>query len=362
MEAGALIRPEFWESDSPLMLGGGPVAGVPGLVYFRTSGSTGTPKWIGLHRRALLVSAAVVNRHLGVTPADCWALALPLVHVGGFGVAARAFESDCRLAVFGRRWDAAGFTAWLAASGATHLSLVPTQVLDLVAVGMRAPAGLRAVVVGGGVLAEAAGIAARQLGWPVLASYGMTETASQVATQGLESLDSPYVVLPVPLLPCWDARIVGEGRIELRGGALFSGTLVPVAEEWKYEERRSDWHVTSDLGRLEGRNLFLAGRADAVVKILGELVDPAAVETELLALHPAGGFAVVAVPDERAENRLVLVHEMAVDPTLALVAYHATCPGFRRISGCLSVERIPRSPLGKPLRAELSQIAASRAI
>jgi O-succinylbenzoic acid--CoA ligase len=362
METGALIRPEFWESGVPVMMGGCPAADVPGLVYFRTSGSTGTPKWIGLHRRALLVSAAAVNRHLGVTPADCWALALPVEHVGGFGVAARAFESGCRLAVFARKWDAAGFTAWLAAAGATHLSLVPTQVHDLVAAGMHAPAGLRAVVVGGGVLAEPSGIAARRLGWPVLASYGMTETASQVATQGLELLDLPYVALPVPLLPCWNARTGDEGRIELRGEALFSGTLVPAGEGWKYEERRSDWHVASDLGRLEGRNLFLAGRADAMVKILGELVDPAAVEAELLALLPAGGFAVVAVPDERAGNRLVLVHEPAVAVAPALAAYHAACPGFRRISSCLAVGRIPRSPLGKPLRAELSQIAAQRAI
>ena len=60
MEASALIRPEFWESDAPVMLGGGPVADVPGLVFFRTSGSTGTPKWIGLSRRALLVKTSTV--------------------------------------------------------------------------------------------------------------------------------------------------------------------------------------------------------------------------------------------------------------------------------------------------------------
>jgi O-succinylbenzoic acid--CoA ligase len=363
MEASLLICPEFWKSDAPVMMGGGPDAEVPGLVFFRTSGSTGTPKWIGLSRRALLVSAAAVNRHLEVVPESCWALALPVDHVGGFGVAARVFTSGCRLAAFGRKWNPAEFAAWLAHSGATHLSLVPTQVHDLVAARLRAPEGLRAIVVGGGVLAEATGRAARDLGWPVLASYGMTETCSQVATQGMELLDTSYHPQPIALLPSWEARTDVDGRIMLKGEALFSGMLIAGEGGWKYEERSSEWHVTSDSGRLEGRSLFLTGRADALVKILGELVDPVAVEAELLALSSRSDFVVVPVPDERAGNRLVLAYENS-SSSLAevLAAYHLSCPGFRRISACLPVDRIPRSPLGKPLRKELSQIVANRVI
>jgi O-succinylbenzoic acid--CoA ligase len=363
MEASRLIRPEFWENDAPVMMGGGGDVAVPGLVFFRTSGSTGTPKWIGLSRRALLVSAAAVNRHLGVTASSCWALALPVDHVGGFGVAARVFESGCRLAEFGRKWNAAEFAAWLAGAGATHLSLVPTQVHDLVAAGRLAPECLRAVVVGGGVLTEATGRAARELGWPVLASYGMTEACSQVATQGLELLDSSYRPLPIALLPCWEAMVDDEGRIMLKGEALFSGMLIAGEDGWKYEERRSEWHVTSDSGRLESRELFLTGRADAQVKILGELVDPVAVEAELLALSSRRDFVVVPVPDVRAGNRLVLVHEGVADGLAEVLdAYHSSCPGFRRISACFPITRIPRSPLGKPMRKELSQIAEDQAI
>ncbi|MEK7951216.1 AMP-binding protein [Luteolibacter soli] len=363
MEASLLTGAGFWESDAPVMMGGGPDADVPGLVFFRTSGSTGTPKWIGLSRRSLLVSAAAVNRHLDVSASSCWALALPVDHVGGFGVAARVFESGCRLVEFGRKWNAAEFAAWLASSGGTHLSLVPTQVHDLVAAGLRAPESLRAIVVGGGALAEATGRAARDLGWPVLASYGMTETCSQVATQGLELLDSSYHSLPIALLPCWEACVDDDGRILLKGEALFSGMLVSGEDGWKYEERRSEWHVTSDSGRIEGRDVFLTGRADTHVKILGELVDPVAVETELLALSSRRDFAVVAVADERAGNRLVLVHEGDAEGlSEAVDAYHLACPGFRRISGCLAVGRIARSPLGKTLRKELSQIVENRAI
>jgi O-succinylbenzoic acid--CoA ligase len=363
MEATALITGTFWESDAPILAGGHPApADVPGLVYFRTSGTTGTPKWIGLSRRALLASAEMVNRHLRVDARSGWALALPLDHVGGFGVAARAWQAGCRFARWQGKWQPAAFTAWLATTGTTHLSLVPTQVHDLVTHRLHAPAGLAAVVVGGGLLDETAGHAARALGWPVLASYGMTETASQVATQGLDLLDFPYSPLPLPLLPDWQARIVADGIIALRGAALFSGTLVPSGDGWNYEERRGEWHATSDTGRLDGRELHLTGRADTRVKILGELVDPTAVETALLAHLPAGRFAVAAVPDPRAGHRLVLVHEHGIDPAPALAAYHATCPGFLRIAAATAVPTLPRSALGKPIRAELSRIAAVDAI
>lgn len=367
MEAGSLMPPGFRDDDAPVLMGdsGDVPRGIPALVYFKTSGSSGEPKWIGLSRGALRVSADAVNRHLGVGESSVWALALPLEHVGGFGVVMRAMEAGCGLERFERKWNAPEFAAWLASVQATHLSLVPTQVHDLVAAGLAAPSGLRAVVVGGGCLSVADGRAARELGWPVLASYGMTEAGSQIATQGLELLDSPYSPEPLGLLPCWEARAGGSGRIEIRGEALFRGWLKQDESGWRFEERESDWFVTSDSGSVEGSEIRIAGRADAMVKILGELVDPAVVQAEIVTAS-AGAIgdrelAVVAVDDARAGKRLVLVHERSVPSEAiesALHSYHAQCPGFRRISATVTVDQIPRSPLGKPLGSELSRIAA----
>jgi len=368
MEAGSLIPPGFRDEDAPVLMGesGGAPRGIPALVYFKTSGSSGEPKWIGLSREALRVSADAVNRHLGVGASSVWGLALPLEHVGGFGVVVRAMQAGCGLERFERKWSASEFAAWLASVQATHLSLVPTQVHDLVAAGLSAPASLRAVVVGGGCLSIADGRAARELGWPVLASYGMTEAGSQIATQGLELLDSPYSPEPLGLLPWWEARSSDSGRIEIRGEALFRGWLRQEQSGWRFEERQGDWFVTSDSGAVEGSDIRIAGRADALVKILGELVDPAAVQVEIAAAS-AGGIherqlAVVAVEDARAGKRLVLVHEDSVPAAAiesALLSYHAQCPGFRRISAVVAVDQIPRSPLGKPLASELSRIAST---
>ena len=368
MEAGALMPPGFRDEDAPVLMGesGDAPRGIPALVYFKTSGSSGEPKWIGLSREALRVSADVVNRHLGVEASSVWALALPLEHVGGFGVVMRAMQAGCGLERFERKWSALEFVEWLASVQVTHLSLVPTQVHDLVTTGLRAPSSLRAVVVGGGCLSLADGRAARELGWPVLASYGMTEAGSQIATQGLELLDSPYSPEPLGLLPCWEARRGESGRIEVRGEALFRGWIRRETSGWRFEERQGDWFVTSDSGSVEDGEIRINGRADSLVKILGELVDPKVIEVEIIAASAgrisALEIAVVAVDEASAGKRLVVVHERSVPSEAiesALLSYHAQCPGFRRIRATVAVDGIPRSPLGKPLATELSRIAST---
>ena len=372
MDAILLTDPGFWEDPRPFAAGEfpGPIPPLAGLerhVLFTTSGSTGPPQWLALSKQALLLSAATVNQHLRVS-ADCrWGLALPLHHVGGFGVLARAFEAACDVRCFSQRWQAEAFQAWLRQSGVTHTSLVPTQVHDLVAAGLSAPPALRAIVVGGGQLDMATGRAARQLGWPVLASYGMTEACSQIATLGLELLDSSYQTAPLPVLPIWRTRVSAEGQLSIAGPALFSGSLRREGDDWKFSPRVGEWLLTSDRVDLTNSGLTPLGRMDAMVKVLGELVDPLAVEHEVLALSNGtlapGTFAVVALPDARAGHRLVPVFEAAVDPALAAAAlgsYHSQAPGFRRLQPPLVLAALPRSPLGKLRRADLAAALAGK--
>ncbi|MFZ9936370.1 MAG: AMP-binding protein [Luteolibacter sp.] len=364
MEPADVISPAFWNDPTPVDAGGGDVPCISGLenhVLFRTSGSSGAPKWIALSKQALLASANAVNRHLHVTPADCWGLALPLRHVGGFGVVARAHAAGCRFAHFTPRWDAAEFAKWLDANRVTLTSLVPTQVHDLVSAGWRAPSCLRAIVVGGGRLDETTGRTARDLGWPVLASYGMTEAASQIATQPLESLDDNYQPAPIPLLPLWRARLADDGRLEIAGPALFSGMVVKLGNQWRYVPREGEWHVTGDRVEVAGETLKPLGRADALVKVLGELVDPEEIERALMELSGGrlapGCFVVVPVPDERAGHRLVPVFDAVVDRKLAdgMVKLHnASVAGPWRLGEPLFLESFPRGALGKPLRAEIA--------
>ncbi|MCP5533969.1 MAG: AMP-binding protein [Akkermansiaceae bacterium] len=361
MDATFLTSPDFW-ADVATPLPGEP--GLGGHVLFETSGSSGVPKQVALSKTALQVSAAAVNRHLGVTADSCWGLALPTRHVGGFGVVARAFEAGCRFHEFESRWDAETFANWLEENEVTHTSLVPTQVYDLVASGRIAPESLKAIVVGGGHLDRQTGQRARELGWPVLASYGMTEAGSQIATQEPADLGSPYEPAPIPLLPIWDARVGEDGALSISGPALFSGYVVGGI----FTPRAADWHTTSDRAELAGRGLTPLGRLDSLVKVLGELVDPEAIERELALLSNGrlahSDFAVAAVPDERTEHRLVPVFVATVDPRVietTLAGYQRLAPGFRRLGPPVRVDFLPFGELGKIRRKALAEMIRNRA-
>lgn len=367
MDATRLIDPAFWADPRPLAMGDAEVTawcqGIPNLeghVLFQTSGSSGAPKWIALSKQALLLSAAVVNRHLGVTEDSCWGLSLPLHHVGGFGVAARTYEAASRSSELNGKWNPTEFTGWITRHGVTHVSLVPTQVHDLVAGGHRCPPCLRAIVVGGGRMEDPLGQSARDLGWPVLASYGMTETGSQIATQSLELLDKPYQHAPLPLLDAWNARTDEDGRLHVSGSVLFTGSVVMEEGIRRWVPRVGEWFATGDRALVEGRCITPLGRMDSVVKILGELVDPESVEREILALSDGvlsyGMLAIAAVPADRAGHRLVpvVVDSLSESRVSAILsAYNATAPGFRRVVAPVWLDTMPLSELGKIRRGEL---------
>lgn len=360
MDAALLTSEAFWNDPRPFASGDVPdLPELAGHVLFETSGSSGNPKWVALSKTALLASATAVNRQLRVTAESCWGLALPLNHVGGFGVAARAYEAGCGIETFDRRWNPEAFRDWVDSAGVTHTSLVPTQVHDLVKADLTSPASLIAMVVGGGHLDPATGQAARNLGWPVLASYGMSEAGSQIATQILELPDMPYHSAPIPLLPIWQAETGGDGLLSIAGPALFSGYVI----DGNFVPRASEWHLTSDRVALEDGCITPLGRADTRVKVLGELVDPESIERELIALSEGrlmpGTFAVIAVPDARAGNALVPVFESPADPEFidsVLGLYAKQAAGFRRLGTARVIDRFPRSGLGKLRRSELTAI------
>ncbi|HRH96676.1 MAG TPA: AMP-binding protein, partial [Prosthecobacter sp.] len=292
METTLIIEPEFW-SDGDVWVGqpapteeGESLADfarrdlqVKDWCFFQTSGSEGRRKWVGLTKESLLISARAVNAHFDITHRDHWLLALPTHHVGGFGVLARAFVSESHVTRLEGKWDAADFAQKCAEAGVTLASLVPTQVFDLVAARLNAPPSMRVVLVGGGALSPEIETAALQLGWPVRRTYGMTETASQVASQAKSGGE-------MEVLPIWEVSTDEEGVLSVRGEALAQGYAVQEAGKWRWEpiapeaglrtrDRVSVWQ--------EGTRRFLrfVGREANTVKILGELVALGPIQEQL---------------------------------------------------------------------------------
>jgi O-succinylbenzoic acid--CoA ligase len=66
-------------------------------VWLATSGTSGALKLTALSKKALLASAASVNRHLQSYSKYVWCCVLPTFHVGGLGIYARALLSGARV-------------------------------------------------------------------------------------------------------------------------------------------------------------------------------------------------------------------------------------------------------------------------
>jgi O-succinylbenzoic acid--CoA ligase len=122
------------------------------------------------------------------------------------------------------------------------------------------------------------------------------------------------------------------------------------------------WWRSTDRVRLSGRELRFAGRADRVVKVLGELVNLEAVERALGAAGlPSGCFAVVALPEARRGAELVLVWQQSAaagsaPPEEVLIRYTQAAAPFAKIRQVKLVPQIPRSPLGKIRYEELAAL------
>ena len=360
METSDLIQPAFWESGDCRVLApsgleeegarlGQRLAGEEAVI-FATSGSCGLPKWVLFRRAALLDSAEAVNGHLQVTSDDRLLVPLPLYHVGGFGMAARSHVAGCFLRRFPGTWSAPGFTEELDKYECTLTSLVPTQVHDLVSCQLEAPSSLRAVVVGGAGMDEERGQAARDLGWPLLQSYGMTEAGSQVATDVLGNLNEAFQAAPLSILSGWECRVGENGCLQLRGEALFECYLRWENDEVRRNEARGEggWFESSDLVDLSERGLTMRGRTDRRVKILGELVDVQALEEALRGHLTEYEVHVLPLPDERRGWRLLPVVEgSAAGAGEVIENLNKQVEGYARLEGVCAVGRFPRTALGK---------------
>jgi len=320
------------------------VVDLPGHVWLATSGTTGALKLTALSKEALLASAAAVNRHLQSDAHDVWYAVLPSFHVGGLGIHARAFLSGAR--VIDVAWDPAAFAADRAV---TLASLVPAQVSDLVTARLQAPPQLRAIVVGGGALAAELYRAARELGWPVLPSYGMTETCSQAATA---TLGSEQLIL----LDHLQARVEADGRLAFRGSSLLTGYATAAGFA---DPKRDGWFVTEDLGAAASSGgktiLRVEGRRGDFIKIGGESVDLGRLDA-ILASIAGPSAAVVAVPDVRLGHVIHLAIEPGLDAPAVAAAYDARVHPFERARRVHVVPAIPRTSLGKLMRKQLGEM------
>ncbi len=336
-----------------------------GHVWLATSGRT-QQKWVALSKKAMLISAQAVNQHLEVSSKDRWGLCLPLFHVGGLAITARAHLSQSPCFVYRKKWGAKAFCYFLKEKKISLCSLVPTQVYDLVQAKLPAPPALRLALVGGESLSPGLYQLARALKWPLLPTYGLTECGSQVATAEPGSLKDPSSLPALKILPHVEVKII-KGEIILKSESLLTG-FVPLAPPLlnkpapaaksapfniHFQNRKNSWYKTGDLGKVQKGRFLQVGRAE-FIKILGEKVDIPDLKdrfTRLLLKNSFAGRAyLLPLPSEREGWQITVTTDIWNQKALigTIREFNRKVSPFEKIQALYIVPALPLTSLSKP--------------
>ncbi len=319
------VDPRLGERERAALVAGATSAPDVALVV-HTSGTTGASRPVELSYGNIEAGALGSAVALGLDPAERWLCPLPLSHVGGLMVLLRSavYATTAVLGGLDRIGDV------------TLASLVPTQLRRLLDAALEPPQRLRAILLGGAGADRALLERARDAGWPVAPTYGLTQASSQVTVAEPGDVETSGLPLPgVRLTIATDGEILVEGPTVAGGGTLHTG----------------------DLGRLgdRGRLIVIGRKADMIVTG-GENVAPAEVEAVLLE-HPAVADAgVFGRPDpewgEAVTARVVLNHEATPEELRAWVADRLA--RFKVPKAIEVADALPRTPSGKLLRREMA--------
>lgn len=275
--------------------------GATAVVMF-TSGTTGRSKAVPLTWENLRGSATVSNASLNRHGEGLWQIALPLYHVGGLQMVVRSLLNANPFILY-QRFDAERVLADAARRGATHISVVDKMLQDMLASSHALGVGrYECILLGGGplnaqTLGRALAMRAR-----VYASYGMTETASQIAN----ALVTPGFTGGMSLLEGYEARIVdagpdGFGRLAVRGPGLFGGYLNARAAY-----TADGFFLTGDTAAIapDGK-LYVKERTDDMFISGGENVYPAEIREKLLRVPGVADAYIFGAPDDTWGRRPV---------------------------------------------------------
>ena len=342
-------------------------ADAPAVILF-TSGSEGAPKAVVLTSRNILANCAQVAARVDFNPTDRVLNALPIFHsfglTGGtllpilngvrtllypnplhFGtVVAFAYDADATV-LFGSDTFLAGYAH--AADAYDFYSL-------------------RYIFAGAEpVKPQTRATFADRFGLRILEGYGATECSPVIAVNTPMHYRAGSVGQLLPGMACRLDPVEGiaaGGRLAVRGPNVMAGYFRADAPG-VLQPPDGGWYDTGDIVEIDPDGfIVIRGRARRFAKVGGEMVSLAAVEGYAAALWPQAAHAVVARPDPRKGEELVLFTTQAGADPHALQAW-AQDQGVAELSlpkEICVVDAIPVLGTGKPDYVTLNDQASDR--
>lgn len=284
-------------------------------VVLFTSGTEGTPKGVVLSHANLVSNARQVFAHANgiISERDIFMNPLPAFH--SFGLTAGILVpllNGMKVVLYPSPLHYKQVPKLIGETGATFLLATDTFLQGYArAAEADALKSVRYVVAG----AERVKAETRRMwepyGTTILEGYGCTECSPVLAVNTPLAMREGSVGR---LLPGIEARlepvegITEGGRLMVRGPNVMAGYL-SAREPGRIVPPEGGWHDTGDIVVIEDGFVMIRGRAKRFAKLGGEMVSLAAVETMIARLWPDQNHVVVALPDARKGEQLVLVTE-----------------------------------------------------
>jgi acyl-[acyl-carrier-protein]-phospholipid O-acyltransferase/long-chain-fatty-acid--[acyl-carrier-protein] ligase len=278
-----------------------------------TSGSEGVPKGVVLSHRNMLANTAQAAARIDFGREDKVFNVLPVFHSFGLTVGVvLPLVSGVRIYLYPSPLHYRTVAELIYGVNATIMFGTDTFLNGYARVAHPYDfRSLRYILAGAEPVKEATRrIYMEKFGLRILEGYGVTETAPALAlnTPMFNKFGTVGRVLPGMEARLEKVEGVEEGgRLFVRGPNVMLGYL-RVERPGQLEPPNEGWHDTGDIVTIDEQGFVtIKGRAKRFAKIGGEMISLAAVETLASELWPDAASAVVAVPDARKGERLILV-------------------------------------------------------
>jgi acyl-[acyl-carrier-protein]-phospholipid O-acyltransferase/long-chain-fatty-acid--[acyl-carrier-protein] ligase len=335
----------------------------PAVVLF-TSGSEGAPKGVVLSHRNILANVAQITARVDISPSDIVFNVLPVFHSFGLtGGLLLGMLSGMKVYLYPSPLHYRQIPELVYSTNATVLFGTDTFLAGYAKMANAYDfRSLRYIVAGAErVKDETRRVYMEKFGLRILEGYGVTETAPVLAVNtpmfnksGSVGRLMPGVEFRLETVP----GIEEGGRLIVRGPNVMLG-YYRADNPGELEATPGGWHDTGDIVTVDAQSFVtIKGRAKRFAKIAGEMVSLAAVEQICADLWPEQAPAVVAVPDQKKGERLVMV-TTKTDATRSEVQAWMKARGATELmtpSELIVVEALPLLGSGKTDYVELDRL------
>ncbi|KAI1425494.1 acetyl-CoA synthetase-like protein [Xylaria sp. FL1777] len=199
--------------------------------------------------------------------------------------------------------------------------------------------------------------------------WGLSETTGAITTTPTELAHVAPAGSVGPLIPSCYARIVDDNEKDVEPGEpgeIWVKGPVVTKGYWKNEKANKDsfkdgWFCTGDIAVFRDGFFFIVDRKKELIKYKGTQVAPAELESVLLSHPKILDAAVIGVPGEGTEvPRAYVVANQKEISGKEIVEWFSKqgLSGYKNLrGGVVFLDVIPKSPSGKILRKNLTEMA-----